>query len=170
MDEIKYAEIECLWIAEDKPDTFSGLIQWFFNTPYSHCAIKVMSTGMIWHATTPGGVCEQAPADVMVGCHVAASRMLTLKCTDAELLAYLETERNKPYGHRGNIGLVIDKMFLRPVIRLITPLFRPHADAERNCSEFVGCIVHKFFKPLKGSRDKWTPPCLEKFLVPRRYV
>lgn len=166
----KGAEIECLWICENKPDLFSSLIMWFFGTPYSHCAILVKSTGMIWHATTPGGVCEEPPSVVMKGCHIAASRSFTLKCSDEVLLAYLEGERGKPYGHRGNIGLVIDRLphWMQAVVRLFTKPFRRAPEAQRNCSEFVGNVINLYFKPLRGNSDKWTPPHMERLLQPRR--
>lgn len=165
------AEVELLWIAEDKPDRFSALIQWFLNTPYSHCAVKVKSSGMIWHAI-PGGVQEQAPAEVMRGCHIVAARSITLKCTDEELLRFLESERGKPYAHRGNVGLLIDKLpsLLRDLVMVFSKRVRAHRDEERNCSEFMGVIVHKFFKPLKGRRDGWTPLLMEKWMQPKRYT
>lgn len=166
------AEIMCLWIAENHPDRFSGLIQWLFGTPYSHCVLLIPRTGMLWHATTPGGVLEESPAIAMKGCHTAASIRLTLNCSHEELISFLEGEKHKPYGHRGNIGLLIDRLPwpANLVVRFFTKHVRPHVHAERNCSEFLGIVIDRFYKKLPGNPDKWTPTCIEKWLQPKRHI
>jgi hypothetical protein len=164
------AEIDVLWICENKPDRFSALIMWWLDRPYSHCAIRYKKTGMIWHATTPGGVREETFKAVMKGCHVAASYTAILNCSEERFEGFLDGEAGKGYGHVGNIALIVGRV---PVIGCHLANFffgRRHADQERNCSEFVGNIINRWYKELPGAKDKWKPSDLEHFLKPRRYA
>lgn len=162
---MKFASIEILWIKEDQPDLFSRLIMWFLKRPYSHNAI--IYKGKMWHSYEPGVMCDD-PETQMIGHTIAASTTITLECTEDYLDAYLEGERGKAYADRQNWAMILLKIPL--VGNWITGKMACNPDAERNCSEFVGNIIHKFYAPMPGIQDRWTPADTEDFLKPRRFI
>lgn len=165
---MKCAEIEVLWIAENEPDLFSRCIMWFLNRPYSHNAIIYKKTGMMWHATTPGGVCETSPALEMKGCHVAASISIVLGCTEEHFEGFLSGEDGKGYDHWENISQLCEHIPLigGPLASLIN---RKGRNQSRNCSEFVANIIHRYHQAL-NPKVRWTPAYTERILKPRRLV
>lgn len=155
----RLAIIEALWIAEVRPDLFSALIMRFLRAPYSHNAL--LYKGKIWHATTPGGVCEELPEEVLKGCRIYARKRIQLNVIEEYFEGWLEGERGKGYGHIQNVGLVLGTIF--PFMK------RWLADGQRrrNCSEFIGTVCHKFsgYK-LQGGCDYWKPTDTFKVLNP----
>lgn len=92
------------------------------------------------------------------GCKVVARLGLTLNCSTDMLAGYLEGERGKEYGNVQIAGFVVP--FMQKLVG--------NGNGKRVCSEFMGQIVHKFYKPIPGDPDYWTPKYLEKVLKPQR--
>lgn len=141
------AVIEALWIGEIEPDTGSSLIQRFIGRNYSHNGFIFQKTGMLWHATTPGGVCEEVPSVALKGCVIRAKKMIPLSVTNDFFQGWLEGERGKEYSNRQNWAHIFP--FLKGWFR--------NGDAARNCSEFMAGACQ--YSPYKFLDDKdWILP------------
>lgn len=175
------AQVEFLWIGEIDPDLFSWWIQYILSlktqssprekmklaiammilrrkmpVDYSHCAVRFLYTGKVWHATTPGGVREDSYEDATRDSIVRHSKVVQLNITNEAFSAWLETERGKAYSMRQNAFALIP--FLKPI--------QINGDRSRHCSEFaakVAFFTDEYRFPVHA--DLVWPTCVHRVIV-----
>lgn len=173
-------EIEGLWIGEEKPDLFSTLIQiyltmqsrkgfwakamaiydWFFRRhlciDYSHNAF--IYKGRLWHATTPGGVCDCAPEDELKGSIIRMRKTIPLNVHPERFEGWLDGERGKGY-------CAIPKIFTR--IKFLRDWYS-NGNAKRDCSEFFAraCLWSEYVFPR--DLDRVSPLHTARVIKPNR--
>jgi hypothetical protein len=126
------AVIHALWVGEPKPDFGSGLIQRVIGANYSHNCFIYEKTGMLWEATFDDdqrncGVISRPPRLALHGCIIRAWKRIPLTITNDAFEEWLDGERNKPYSHGQNAG----------VVWTWAQWLLGNADNRRNCSELL---------------------------------
>lgn len=178
------AVVRFLWVGEPKPDVMSWWIQFVLTLKlgksvrekiaivvkllfrkmaminFSHNAIEFLYTGKVWHATTNSdktlcGVIEQDFEAAMEGSVIRHEKLVTLKITNEQFAAWLETEHRKPYAMDQNRFAIIP--FLRP--------FEVNGDAARHCSEFAAKVAQFTDYAFPANCDFVLPTCTKRVIL-----
>lgn len=145
------AYVTALWIGEEKPDTFSSLIQWILRTKYSHNAF--IFEGEIWHGTCSDdpefdGFCNEPIERALKDSIVRYCKTVETTFTVEELRGYLRARKGTPYSMSQNLAAVRPVLFDWPIVRL----FFRNGKFKINCSEVLAEIcqgpLYNFGKDL----------------------